>query len=144
MHLNKFKIIRKLKKFLRKTIWIKKIVGYTARDRVVVDGFPLTVKGYPLRNHDLYHLEISQLKRIQIKKHMVSGIHGINLPVFHNIPIIEEYESFLDEARVAFHEWLTRTSLINTTKAFLWAIWLIFNGINSFAVIYRHYKTLRR
>ena len=142
MHLNKFKVVRRLKR-LRKTLWIKKIISYTARDKVTnQDGSVATIRGYPLRNHDLYHIEISQLERIQIGKHMVSGIHGINAPIFHNVPIVEEYESFLDEARVAFHEWLTRTSLINTLKAFLWTIWLIFNGINSFAVIYQHYRTL--
>lgn len=144
MHLNKFKIVRKLKR-LRKTVWIKKIIGYTARDKVTTQKGSITVvKGYPLCNHDLYHIEISKLERIQIGRHMVSGIHGINAPIFHDVPIVEEYESFLDEARVAFHEWLTRTSSINTLKAFLWTIWLIFKGINSFAVIHRHYKTLRK
>ena len=144
MHLNKFKIVKELKR-LRKTQWIKRIIGYTARDKVITqEGSIATVRGYPLRNHDLYHIEISQLERIKIGKHFVSGIHGINAPIFHNVPIVEEYESFLDEARVAFHEWLTRTSLINTLKAFLWTIWLIFNGINSFAVICRHYKTLTK
>ena len=141
---NKFKLIRKLKK-LRKILWIKKILGYDALDTVVTnDGFPVTIRGYPLCNHDLYHIQVSKLQRIQIGKHMVSGIHGINAPIFHDLPITEEYESFLDEIRVAFHEWLTRTSLTNTVKAFIWAIWLIFKGINSFAVIYRHYKTLNR
>ena len=143
MHLNKFKLVRKLKS-LRKTLWLKKILAYTAREPVITNNSPVTVRGYPLCNHDLYHLEISQLERIQIGKHMVSGIHGINSPVFHDLPITEEYESFLDEARVAFHEWLTRTSLINTLKAFLWSNWLIFKGINPFAVIYRHYKTLAK
>lgn len=141
MHLNKFRLVRKLKS-LRKTLWIKKVIGYTARDRVIRNNLIVMVRGYPLCNHDLYHLEISQLERIKIGKYMVSGIHGINSPVFHNSPITEEYDSFLDEARVAFHEWLTRTSLINTLKAFLWINWLIFNRINAFAVIVRHYKTL--
>ena len=141
MYLNKFKIIKKLKS-LRKILWIKNIINYTARDRAIVNGSPVIVRGRHLCNHDLYHLETSYLERIKIGKDMVSGIHGINSPVFHALPITEEYEGFLDEARVAFHEWLTRTSLINTLKAFLWMIWLIFNGINSFAVLYRHYKTL--
>lgn len=139
---NKFKLIRKLKR-LRKTLWIKKILGYTALDPVVTNnGFTVTIRGYPLCNHDLYHIKVSKLKRIQIGKHMVSGIHEINAPIFHNLPINKEYESFLDEARVTFHEWLTKTSLSNTVKAFVWAIWLILKGINSFAVIYRHYRTL--
>ncbi len=143
MYLNKFKIVRKLKKLIR-TPWIKKIIGYTALDPVINNDLPITIKNSLLLNHDLYHLEISKLERIQIGKYMVSGIHGINSPIFHDSPIIEEYESFLDEARVAFHEWLTQTSLINTLKVFIWIIWLIFNGINSFAVIYRHYKSLHK
>ena len=141
MHLNKFKLVKKLKS-LRKIPWLKKIFCYSARDLAMSANSPVIVRGYHICNHDLYHLEISHLERIQIGKHMVSGIHGINSPIFHDVPITEEYESFLDEARVAFHEWLTRTSLINTVKAFLWVNWLILNGINSFAVLYRHYKTL--
>ena len=141
MYLNRFKIVRKLKR-LRKTLWIKKILGYTARDQAIINDLPVSTRSYSLCNHDLYHIEVSKLKRIQIGKHMVSGIHGINAPIFHDLPINEEYESFLDEARVAFHEWLTRTSLINTIKAFIWTIWLALNGINSLAVVYRHYKTL--
>ena len=143
MHLNKFKIVKKLK-LLRKIFWINKIFKYTALDRAIINNSPVIVRGYYICNHDLYHLEISHLERIQIGKEMVSGIHGINSPIFHDVPITEEYESFLDEARVAFHEWLTRTSLINTFKAFLWMNWLIFNGINPFAVVYRHYKTLTK
>ena len=141
---NKFKLIRKLKK-LRKILWIKEILSYDALDTVVTDdGFPVTIRGYSLCNHDLYHIQVSRLQRIQIGKYMVSGIHGINAPIFHDRLISEEYESFLDEARVAFHEWLTKTSLTNTVKAVIWTIWLIFKGINSFAVIYRHYKTLNK
>lgn len=141
MHLNKFKLVKKLK-LLRKIFWINKLLNYSALDPAIINNSPVIVRGHHVCNHDLYHLEISHLERIKIGKHMVSGIHGINSHIFHDAPINEEYESFLDEARVAFHEWLTRTSLINSFKAFLWTIWLIFNGINAFAVIYRHYKTL--
>ena len=128
MQLNKFKRIKKLKKLVRKIYWIKKILGYTARDPAIINNSSITLQGYTLRNHDIYHLDI----------------HGINSPVFHNSSITEEYESFLDEARVAFHEFLTRTSLVSTVKTFIWMNWLIFNGINSFAVIYRHHKSLSR
>lgn len=142
---NRFKLIKKLKKKLKNFFWVKKILGYNSLDLVMNDyGLPISIKGYHLCNHDLYHLEISKLERIQIGKHMVSGIHGINSPIFHNSSITEEYESFLDEARVAFHEWLTRTSPINTIKAFVWVNLLIFNKINPFAVIYRHHKTLSK
>ena len=139
---NNLNLIKKLK-LLRKISWIKNPVGYVARDPAMINNCPIIVRGYHICTHDLYHLEVSRLERIQMGKHMVSGIHGINCPIFHDSPITEEYDSFLDEARVAFHEWLTRTSLVNTFKAFLWINWLIFNGLNSFRILYRHYKTIR-
>ena len=139
---NNFKLIKKLK-LLRKVSPIKKALHYVARDPAMFNNSPIIVRGYHICNHDLYHLEVSRLEKIQIGKCMVNGIDGINCPVFHDSPIIEAYDSSLDEARVAFHEWLTRTSLINTVKAFLWINWLIFKGINPLAVIYRHYKTIQ-
>ncbi len=142
MFLNKFKLIRKLK-LSRELSWINKTLGYVALEPAIVNNSPIIVRGNHICNHDLYHLEVSRLERIQIGKYMVSGIHGINSPMFHDSAITEEYDSSLDEARVAFHEWLTRTSLINTLKAFVWINWLIFfGGINPFAVLYRHYKSL--
>ena len=139
---NKFKLIKKLK-LLRKISWIKKIFGYVALDPAIVNNSPIVVRGYHLCNHDIYHLEVSRLERIQMGKYLVSGIHGINSLIFHDSPITEEYNSSLDEARVALHEWLTRTSLSNTFKTFFWIYWLISNGINPLAVIYRHYKAIQ-
>lgn len=136
---NRFKLIRKLKRIS----WIKKGLGHVARDPAIINDSPVIVRGYPVCNHDLYHLEVSSLERIKMGKYRVSGIHGINCPIFHDSLITEEYDSALDEARVAFHEWLTRTSWLNTVKAFLWINWMIFNGVNPFAVIYRHHKALQ-
>lgn len=136
---NRIKFISELK-----TIpWFKKTFGHIAKDPAISNGSPVMVRGYDVCNHDLYHIEVSRLERIQIGKDAVSGIHGINCPIFHDTPITEEYDSSLDEVRIAFHEWLTRTSLINSLKAILWINWLIFNGINPLAVIYRHHKTVQ-
>ncbi len=138
---NDFQIIKKLK-LLTKNSPIRKAVHYVARNPAIFNNSPIIVRGYHICNHDLYHLEVSCLERIQMGQHMVSGIHGINCPLFHDFPITEQYDSSFDEARVAFHEWLTRTSLLNTIKVFLWINWLVFQGINPLAVIYRHYKTI--
>ncbi|MDJ0635252.1 MAG: hypothetical protein QNJ34_18825 [Xenococcaceae cyanobacterium MO_188.B29] len=94
--------------------------------------------------HDLYHLEVSKLDRIQIGKYYVSGIHGINSPLLHPNPIQEEYSGLLDEVRVAYHEWMTRTSIYNTVKLLAWMGWLIIQGINPLAIFWRHYQSLNK
>ena len=103
----------------------------------------IKVRGCWLEYHDLYHLEVACLERIQIGKYMVSGIHGLNIPMFHESPIVEEYGGLLDEVRVAFHEWLTRPSIFNTIKAISWMGWLVSRGINPIAVLIRHIKVLK-
>ena len=124
--------------------WSLKIqLGCISKKLVVRDGEIIKIRGIPLCYHDLYHLEVSQLERIQIGKYLVSGIHGINSPVFHKEPIIEEYDGILDEIRVAFHELLVQTSIYNTIKAIAWFYWLICQGINPVETISRHYKTLQ-
>ncbi len=77
-------------------------------------------------------------------KYQVSGIHGINSPIFHDSPIIEEYDGLLDEARVAFHEWLTRASFFNTIKLIGWIFWLITQRINPIQVLINHLQVLNR
>lgn len=94
--------------------------------------------------HDLYHLEVSKLERIQIGKYYVSGIHGINSPVFHSNPIKSEYPGLLDEVRVAYHEWITKTSIFNTFKLLVWMGWLTVQEINPLAVFWRHYQSLNK
>lgn len=123
---------------------IRKILGSISTEPVKVGYFFVKVRGYLLYYHDLYHLEVSCLERIQMGKHMVSGIHGINSPVFHDTLIVEEYDSLLDEARVALHEWLTRICIFNTIKAIFWMFWLITKGINPVSVLINHYLVVKR
>ncbi|WP_242048776.1 MULTISPECIES: hypothetical protein [Nostocaceae] len=74
----------------------------------------------------------------------MSGIHGINSRVFHASPIKEEYDSFLDEARIAIHEWLTRPTAFSQLKLLCWMTLLILQGINPFAVLIRHMRSLKK
>lgn len=121
----------------------RKILGCISAERIQIENYRIKVRGYWLEYHDLYHLEVSCLERIQIGKHKVSGIHGLNVPLFHDSPIVPEYGGLLDEVRVAFHEWLTRPSIFNTMKAISWMVWLVSQGINPIAVLIRHIKVLK-
>ena len=123
---------------------LKTALGCISKKLVVKEDRVVLIRQMPLCQHDLYHLEVAQLERIKIGKYLVSGIHGINSPIFHELPIIEEYEGILDEVRVAFHEFMVKTSVYNTVKAIAWMGWLIFCGINPVAVIYRHHVSLKR
>ncbi|NJL10056.1 MAG: hypothetical protein HC908_07475, partial [Calothrix sp. SM1_7_51] len=76
--------------------------------------------------------------------YLVSGIHGINSPVLHDFPIIEEYDGILDEARVAIHEWLTRPSIFNTLKFIGWMFWLVTQKINPISVLISHIRVLNK
>lgn len=122
---------------------LKTALGCISKKPVRNQDEIVKIKGIPLCHHDLYHLEISQLKRIQIGKHLVSGIHGINTPVLHDEPIVEEYDGILDEVRVAFHEFLVNTSVYNTVKVLAWAGWLVFNRMNPIAIMWRHHTSLK-
>ena len=70
------------------------------------------------------------------------GVHGINVKMFHDAPISAEYSGILDEARVAYHECLTRPSLFRMLKLASWMVWLMTQRVNSFAVLSRHQKSL--
>ncbi|MBE9047176.1 hypothetical protein IQ255_22715 [Pleurocapsales cyanobacterium LEGE 10410] len=125
--------------------WKLKIaLGCISKEPVMYQGRLVMVRNTPLCYHDLHHLEVAKLERIRIGKHLVSGIHGINAPELHEFPIVAEYDGILDEVRVAFHEFLVKTSVYNTFKAFLWINWLLFKGINPIAVMWRHHKSLQR
>lgn len=93
--------------------------------------------------HNLFHYELSLLERIQIGQDWVSGIHGFYSPMFHEQEITPEYEGILDEARLTMHEWLTRTSLFSTLKAFNWMISLVSMQINPITLIMRHGQSLK-
>ena len=128
---------------LARNIPIRKILGCVSSEPVKLGNYMIKVRDCPLEYHDLYHLEVACLERILIGEHKVSGIHGLNLPMFHDSPIVVEYGGLLDEVRVAFHEWLTLPSIFNTIKAISWMVWLVSQGINPIAVLIRHIKVLK-
>ena len=128
---------------LARNIPIRKILGCVSSEPVKLGNYIIKVRDCPLEYHDLYHLEVACLERILIGEHKVSGIHGLNLPMFHDSPIVVEYGGLLDEVRVAFHEWLTQPSIFNTIKAISWMVWLVSQGINPIAVLIRHIKVLK-
>lgn len=123
---------------------LKETLGRNCGEPVRIAGYPLKIRGEFLTYHNLYHLEMSRLERILIGKDLVSGIHGFNSHMFHDNPIEIEYDGVLDEARLAVHEWMTRPSFYNTFKVINWSIWLICQGINPIAVIFRHGRSLWR
>ena len=123
---------------------LRELMGRDCGRPVRIAGYPLKLRGEFLTYHNLYHFEMSRLERILIGKDMVSGIHGFYSQMFHDTPIEIEYDGVLDEARLAVHEWMTRTSFYNTFKLVNWSIWFVSQGINPFAVIFRHAKSLWR
>ena len=123
---------------------IKTILGCTSKKPVIHEGKIVKIRNMTLCYHDLYHLEVAQLERIHIGKYFVSGIHGINSSMFHELSIIAEYDGILDEVRVAFHELLVKTSVYNFFKAIAWMVWLAANGINPILVVWQHYVSLKR
>ncbi|KAB8335157.1 hypothetical protein SD80_002060 [Scytonema tolypothrichoides VB-61278] len=122
----------------------KKALGCISLIPIKIGNEHLILRGFCINYHDLYHLEVSQLERIKIGKSWVSGIHGINSPVFHNSPIVEEYDGYLDEARIAIHEGLTRPSAFSLLKGLCWIILLILKGIDPLAVLIRHIKSMEK
>ncbi|MEA5621265.1 hypothetical protein VB711_26020 [Cronbergia sp. UHCC 0137] len=123
---------------------IKRLLGCNSKDIVKIGNSRIYLHDDWLCYHDLYHLEVSCLPRISMGKYQVSGIHGINSPIFHDQPIVEEYDSLLDEARVAVHECLTRTTLFNILKLICWMFWLMTQEINPIAVLINHLRVLNR
>lgn len=122
----------------------KKLLGCISKDLVKIGDDYIRIRDEFLSYHDLYHLEVSCLERIKIGNHLVSGIHGINSPVLHDSPIVEEYSGILDEARVAIHEWLTRPSIFNTLKLIGWMLWLMTQGINPISALISHIRVLNK
>ncbi|WP_427159399.1 hypothetical protein ACQFX9_25775 [Aliinostoc sp. HNIBRCY26] len=123
---------------------LKKFLGCISLITIKIGNEHIRVRGVCIHYHDLYHLEVAQLERIQMGKNWVSGIHGINSRVFHASPIEEEYDSFLDEARIAIHECLTRPTAFSQVKLLCWMTLLILQGINPFAVLIRHMRSLKK
>ncbi|WP_199313527.1 hypothetical protein [Leptolyngbya sp. FACHB-671] len=127
-----------------KTVTLKHRLGSISLIPIKVGKRGVKVRNVWIHYHDLYHLEVAQLDRIQMGNHWVSGVNGINGRVFHDAPIVEEYDSFLDEARIAIHESLTRPSAFSQLKLLCWIGLLLIQGINPLAVIIRHIKSLKK
>lgn len=121
---------------------LKNKLGCISLIPVKVGNEHIKVRDVCINYHDLYHLEVAQLERILMGKDWVSGIHGIKTEVFHDSTIVEEYDSFLDEARIAIHEGLTRTTPFSVLKTLCWMTLLILQGINPVAVLLRHIKSM--
>lgn len=123
---------------------LRKWLGRNCAQPVKIAGYPLKLRGEFVSYHNLYHFEMSRLERILIGKDMVSGIHGFYSHMFHDAPIETEYDGVLDEARLAIHECMRQPSLYNILKLINWSRWLLLQGINPFAVIFRHARSLWR
>jgi hypothetical protein len=124
-------------------IIIKKRFGCISLIPIKIKNEHIRIRNVCIHYHDLCHLEVAQLKRIQMGKYMVSGIHGLKASVFHDTQNNQEYDGFLDEARIAIHEWLTRTTIFSSIKLICWMILLMLYGINPIAVIIRHLKSIK-
>lgn len=125
-------------------ISFKKYFGCISLIPITIKNEHIKIENVCIHYHDLCHLEVARLDRIQMGKYMVSGIHGISARVFHKYPIVREYDGFLDEARIAIHEWLTRTTIFSSIKVICWLILLILYGINPIAVVIRHFRSLKK
>lgn len=123
--------------------WFGKKLGSNTAELVKVGDSYIKIRGYFITHHNLHHLEASYLDRVQIGRHMVSGIHGINSDMFHDSPIVEEYDGLLDEVRVVFHEWTSRPSVFSTSKGIFWMFWLVLFRINSIAVLFQHIRVIK-
>lgn len=125
-------------------LYIKRALGCLSYD-IVIRGNekPLKIKNYVYNYHNLFHYEISNLDRVVMGEDRVSGIHGFYSPMFHDRNFEPEYNGMLDEARVAIHEWITRTSIFSTLKALNWIIWLASMKINPILVVVDHTKSIK-
>ena len=123
---------------------LKKTLGCISIIPIKIGSEHIQVRGVCIHYHDLYHLEVAQLERIRMGKYMVSGVHGLEVSVFHHSLKPQEYDGFLDEARIAIHEGLTRPTVFSILKTFLWMTLLTFQGINAFAVLIRHIKSMKK
>ncbi|MGB3637968.1 MAG: hypothetical protein WBA39_10400 [Rivularia sp. (in: cyanobacteria)] len=123
---------------------LKKTLGCISIIPIKIGNEHIQVRGTCIHYHDLYHLEVAQLERIRMGKYMVSGVHGLEVSVFHNSLKPQEYDGFLDEARIAIHEVLTRTTAFSIIKALCWMTLLMLQGINPFAVVIRHIKSMKK
>jgi hypothetical protein len=89
---------------LQKAIrFLKKVSGDNNPDITnIID----VVTGEPLCHHDATHILVSTMPPVNIGGYQVTGINGVNVPMFHfdNSEFKEEYSGILDEARVAVEQ----------------------------------------
>ncbi len=123
---------------------LKKQYGCISLIPITIRNEHIKIRNVCIHYHDLCHLEVAQLERIQMGKYMVSGIHGLKVRVFHDSANIQEYDGFFDEARIAIHEWLTRPTIFSCIKVICWMSLLILYGINPVSVIIRHIRSLEK
>ncbi|MEM8828047.1 MAG: hypothetical protein AAGE96_01655 [Cyanobacteria bacterium P01_G01_bin.19] len=123
---------------------LKRFLGCLSYETVIQNERPLKINGHIFNYHNLFHYEVSHLARIMMGQNKVSGIHGFYSSMFHDCYFDPEYNGALDEARVAIHEWLTRTSIFSTLKAINWMVWLMLIKINPILVIIAHVKSIKQ
>jgi hypothetical protein len=123
---------------------LKKQYGCISLIPITIRNEHIRIRNVCIHYHDLCHFEVAQLERIQMGKYMVSGIHGLKAKVFHDLPNIQEYDGFLDEARIAIHEWLTRPTIFSCIKVLCWMGLLILYGINPLSVTIRHIRSIEK
>ena len=123
---------------------VKRLIGADSGDPLTIGGYPIVVRNFWISHHNLDHIEVSRLDRIQMGQDQVSGIHGFYSSMYHDDPIEPEYDGILDEVRVFIHEGVTRPSLASIAKLLYWWIWMLFKGINPISVTFHHIVTLRR
>jgi hypothetical protein len=126
------------------TVKLKKRYGCISLIPITIRNEHIKIRNVCIHYHDLCHLEVAQLERIQMGKYMVSGIHGLKAKVFHDLPNIPEYDGFFDEARIAIHEWLTRPTIFSCAKFICWMGLLILYGINPLSVTIRHIRSIKK
>lgn len=108
----------------------------------MIGGYPLVVRNFWVSRHNLDHIEVSQMDRIQMGSAWVSGIHGFYSSMYHDEPIIPEYDGILDEVRVFIHEALTRPSICSLVKLGYWMLWMASQGMNPIAIVLRHGRSI--
>ena len=133
---------KKLTRYLSPSV--KRLIGGDSGDPLTIGGYPIVVRNFWISRHNLDHIEVSRLDRIQMGRDQVSGIHGFYSSMYHDDPIEPEYDGMLDEVRVFVHEGVTRPSLSSITKLLYWWVWMALRGINPILVSLRHISTLRR
>ena len=123
---------------------LQRFINRNYDEPVKIAGCLLKIRDNILGYRHLLQLEMSCLDRIRMGVAMVSGVHGRYSPMFHDAPIQPEYDSELDDARLAIHEWMTRPSIASAIEFMNWSVWLVFQGVNPIAVWFRHANSLRR